>query len=112
MSDKKFKWLVCSIAVVIIAVTGMVLLVTKEEHKASPKGNSLKEYVYIDEIGILHVDRKCSRLNYKGVQSERYKVNMLSKSVFNSYCPKCVSDEDYNKLDVIPNIRPRVKVGW
>lgn len=66
--------------------------------------NHLGEYVYYEpKRGTIHVDRKCKKLNFKGVRCERVKLSEfvtwrekdLSNTTINDFCPLCVSDADY-----------------
>lgn len=92
MSDTKFKWIVSAIVIVVISVTLIVRLTpTEKARKSSPV---VGEYVYIDNIDFVHVDRKCKKLNYKGLRSKRVPVDEADLRGLN-YCPYCVSDEDY-----------------
>lgn len=100
MSDTRFKWIAGCVTVIIISVTGMFLLASKEKQEQRVETEK-SDYVYIDRFGILHVDRSCSRLNYKGMQSERYESYLLKPWIFETYCPRCVSDEDYKQLKAL-----------
>lgn len=95
MSDTRFKWLTSVIAITIIAMTGIICfsLIPPPE-----KAAKTKEYVYLDDYGIVHTDRKCSRLNYKGMTSERIKIENFNSANYLDFCPKCVDDKTYESL--------------
>ena len=59
---------------------------------------SLGEYIYIDTRNIIHVSRRCPKLNYKMLKSERVKVSDFYNDGY-SYCPYCVSDDDYEAIE-------------
>lgn len=70
-----------------------------------PKSETVKEreYVHIGPGDVVHTDRKCSKLNYKGYSSQRIRVNELARySRISergvSFCPYCVADSDYEVL--------------
>ncbi len=71
---------------------------SKVDGKGNRHENDKSEYVYVDRNDIIHADRKCSRLNYKGMRSTRHKISDFRISQYNSFCPKCVSDEEYERL--------------
>lgn len=78
---------------------GLTLLVQSRVPKdAKSEKGVLPEYVYIDRMNIIHCNRKCSRLNYKGMKSERCKVYDLEVGRDYSFCPKCVGDISYEYL--------------
>ncbi len=102
MTDNRFKWLTGCVVVAVVAIAGMVIFSPdKPTAKPAKEKSGLGEYVYVDNRKIVHADRKCSRLNYKGVRSERYPVHEFKMDEYGSYCPKCVSDEDYEALQQI-----------
>lgn len=97
MSDKRFVWLL--IATCVTAVLVAFIWKLPDAMKASSTMQTkLGEYVYVDDMNIVQVSRRCSRLNYKGMESDRVKVKELHKETAVTYCPKCVSDKDYEKL--------------
>jgi hypothetical protein len=99
MNDNKFKWLVSSVCLTAILITAIVVIVPKmfnSRHQTSEK--SIGEYVYIDDNAILHTDRSCSRLNYKDMYSVRMKTALATKDDYDTFCPKCVSDKQYEKF--------------
>lgn len=71
---------------------------TPSEEKTEKDSPETTEYIYVDYMGIIHTDRKCSRLNYKGMRSERYKLSDISATYDQSFCPKCVSDKEYEAI--------------
>lgn len=71
---------------------------SKVDGKGNGGENNKSEYVYVDRNDIIHTDRKCSRLNYKGMRSTRHRISGFWISQYNSFCPKCVSDEEYERL--------------
>lgn len=103
MSDNRFKWLlvITSLTCIIVASIWKHPEVVKAN---TTNDNKLGEYVYVDPRSIIHVSRKCSKLNYKGWKSKRIKIDDIYyfykdtpiKDI--SFCPHCVSDEDYEKL--------------
>lgn len=115
MTNKRYYLLllVCSLTVIIVAAIWKYPDAVKA-HEA--RGDEkLGEYVYLDRHNVVHASRKCSRLNYKTNRSERIKLDDVSrldgiryKSDRNrldaikyesiTFCPKCVSDKDYDIL--------------
>lgn len=68
MTDGKFKWLTGCVTVAVVAIAGMVIFSPdKPTAKPAKEKSGLGEYVYVDNRKIVHADRKCSRLNYKGL---------------------------------------------
>ena len=98
ISDTRFKWIDSATSIVIIAIAGMIIFRPATESRQKQSGPKVGEYVYIDDRGIVHVNRKCSRLNYKGMTSHRERTSEFVADVDNSLCPKCVSDEDFEML--------------
>lgn len=102
MTDKRFNRLILAASVTVIAVAFIWKYPDIAKANVS-RDAKLSEYVYVDDVDIIHIDRKCSRLNYKGLQSERIKREKLSTYEFKlssySFCPKCVSDKDYEVLN-------------
>lgn len=76
----------------------MIIFRPATEDRQERTGSKLGEYIYIDDRGIVHANRKCSRLNYKGMTSHRERTSEFVAGTGNSLCPKCVSDEDYEQL--------------
>lgn len=92
-SIKMPLWLIADIIGMLFIL--LVLFIAKPQAvKVQSKSG---EYVYIDEFGIVHADRKCKRLNYKGMMSERIKVSDLTAE-YNDFCTQCVDDEAYENL--------------
>lgn len=85
-------------AIVITLIAAMIFLPPKINPE-SPKdqANDIGEYVYVDDWGFVHIDRKCKRLNYKGMSCDRIKRDEL-KSTDANFCTNCVSDEDFEQL--------------
>lgn len=81
-----------------ILVQKQVSLPSSNPTEAEAEGSVLPEYVYVDRMNIIHCNRKCSRLNYKGMRSERCKVYNLEAGRDYSFCPKCVGDISYEYL--------------
>ncbi len=98
ISDTRFKWIVTATSIVIIAIAGMIIFRPDTEARQKQTDSKLGEYIYIDNRGIVHANRKCSRLNYKGMTSYRERISEFVPDIDNSLCPKCVSDEDYEQL--------------
>lgn len=104
MSDKEFKKLliVSSLTCIIVAFIWKYPEAVKVH---ATKDTKLGEYVYIDPRSIIHVNRKCSKLNYKGWKSERVKRDSLKKifkETSNSkitFCPQCVNDKNYELIN-------------
>ena len=103
MSDKRFKWLliVSSLTIIIVAAIWKYPDIVKVHQNRDMK---LGKYVYVDPRSIIHVSRKCPKLNYKGFKSKRVMTEDLRFTVVNSphedftFCPHCVSDKDYEEL--------------
>ena len=105
MTDTRFKWLAGCASVCVMAIAAMIIFKPTADtgkQKSEPKKGG-GEYVYVDRSNILHIDRKCSRLNYKGMTSRRVKVSEISTLDFDSYCPKCVDDQLYQSISTIIN---------
>lgn len=56
------------------------------------------KYVYVDETGLIHIDRKCSRLNYKELNSCRIESSQVDVGVASEFCPLCVSDGAFDQM--------------
>ena len=95
--DKRFLWLLIASCVTTVLVA-FIWKLPDAMRAASTMPTKLGEYVYVDDMNIVHVSRRCPRLNYKGMESDRVKVSELHKETAVSYCPKCVSDKDYETL--------------
>lgn len=101
--DKHYKWF---LSIVLAATCIIIVIIWKYPDivKANAsKDTKLGEYVYVDTRTILHVSRKCPKLNYKGWKSQRVKL----VDIFTCYkdelrdlsiCPHCVDDKDYEKI--------------
>ena len=98
MTDKRFKWLLIAASLTIFAVAFIWKYPEIAKAHASRDDARLGEYVYVDAHDVVHIDRKCSRLNYKGMRSERVKRESLHRSYDTTFCSKCVSDKDYEEL--------------
>jgi hypothetical protein len=101
MNDTKFKWLVSVVCLTAIIITAIVVITPKLLNNRAKKDtdDTLGEYVYVDVYNTIHTDRKCSRLNYKGMMSSRIHVAEIVNYTEDAlYCPKCVSDRQYKKL--------------
>lgn len=96
MSDTRFKWAISVAAITCVAITAIVCLLPRDVRR-QPQSQP-REYVYVDAFSIVHADRKCSRLNYKGIHSERVPFKKIRSMDVASFCPKCVSDDDYKML--------------
>lgn len=103
MSDKRFKWLLACGCLTCIIVS--FIWKFPEAVKANTtKDVKLGEYVYVDPRSTIHVNRKCTKLNYKGWKSIRIKVDDLyyyfqDTSIGDiSFCPHCVNDQNYELL--------------
>lgn len=76
MTDTRFKWLTGCVTVAVIAVAAMMVFSPRHTRTATHDSSKLGEYIYIDEDNIVHADRGCSRLNYKGMTSHRERVKV------------------------------------
>lgn len=98
MTDTRFKWIVVAASVVTIVIAAMVIFrpsIRKE--KPREKKPTKLEYVYLQTFpGVIHSDRKCKRLNYKNVASERMNPEEIHGDY--TFCPYCVDDETYKLL--------------
>lgn len=103
MTDKRFRWLLIATSLTIIAVS-FIWNYPQAVKANSTKDSKLGEYIYFDDYSIIHVSRKCSRLNYKDMTSTRVKIDDMyfyfKDTPFGniSFCPKCVDDKDYEKI--------------
>lgn len=114
MTDNRFKLISILGTIIIISIAAMLILPGKlksHSSKSEPAKSAKSEYVYIDICNILHADRKCSRLNYKGMTSKRVKKTMLLPSEYKSYCPKCVDDDLFSELSA-PKKTSESSIGW
>lgn len=99
MTDSRYKWTVGVAAITIMVVAAMIVFAPgKYSDKNQSKQSATGEYVYIDGFNIVHADRKCSRLNYKGNKSERVHLHDFKADENRSFCPKCISDSEYENL--------------
>ena len=99
MTDNRYKWTVAVAAITITVIAAMIIFVPgKHSYENHSKQSALSEYVYVDRYGIVHADRKCSRLNYKGNKSKRVHTHDFKADENTSFCPKCVSDSEYEDL--------------
>ena len=103
MTDKRFKWLLIGscLTAIIIAFIWRYPDISKA---TATRDKKLGEFVYIDHGGKIHASRKCSKLNFKGLKSDRIPIKDFG-GIFKedqegdlTFCPYCVSDEDYKKL--------------
>lgn len=95
MTDTRFKWTISTTAIVIIAVTAIICFAPKRQ--TIERNAKLGEYVYVDYTGTLHIDRKCKRLNYKGMESVRLTLDKVNVGDV-IFCPNCVDDKSYNQI--------------
>ena len=98
MTDTRFKWLSGCVTVAVIAIAGMIIFSPGKSRSSARSERGVGEYVYVDDYGIVHADRKCTRLNYKGMTSERVRVVDFRKNNGLDVCAKCVSDKAYEQL--------------
>lgn len=99
MSDKRFMQLLIA-ACITTVIVAFIWKLPDAMNAQSKMQTKLGDYVYVDRLQIVHVSRKCQRLNYKGFRSRRIKVaelKHLNGEV--SFCPYCVSDKDYEILN-------------
>lgn len=101
MTDTRFKWLIIAGSVTIVLVTALICFpkIYRTVHKSESRRAEKSEYVFVDGYGILHTNPKCTRLNYKGLPSGRIKKDALTQFDYDTFCPKCVSSEDYERLN-------------
>lgn len=103
MSDKRFKWLLVCGCLTVIA-TAFIWKYPDAVKANATKDAKLGEYVYVDPRSIIHVNRKCSKLNYKGWKSKRFTIDDMYRYFKDtpmskiSFCPHCVSDKDYESI--------------
>lgn len=103
MSDYRYKWLliVASLTCIIVAFIWKYPDAVKAN---ATKDAKLGEYVYVDTRSTIHVNRKCSKLNYKGWKSKRITIDDMylyfKDTPMNdiSCCPHCVNDKDYEAI--------------
>lgn len=100
ISDTRFKWIVSSITICVVAIAGMYFGASTNRAKKPSSSKGRIEYIYVDNIHIAHLNRKCKRLNYKYQKAERIKVEDLSKYNIriDNYCTFCVDDSGYEYL--------------
>lgn len=99
MTDNRFRMICVCATIAVVAIAGMIIFSPKKDAAKPHRGPSIGKYVYVDQLNTVHTNRKCSRLNYKGMHSERIKVEDFVFYEYCSYCPKCVTDEDYQTLE-------------
>ncbi|MBD5339368.1 MAG: hypothetical protein HDR98_09680 [Bacteroides sp.] len=103
MSDKRFKWLLVCGCLTVIA-TAFIWKYPEAVKANANKDAKLGEYLFLDPRSIIHANRKCPKLNYKGWKSKRIKVGDMYNYFKNtpmseiSFCPHCVNDEDYESI--------------
>lgn len=96
MSDTRFKWLVTAGSITLVAIAAMIIFRPRESSRRDYDQSRLGEYVYVDRSKTVHADRKCRRLNYKYVHSERIPLDSFRWQPSDmDVCPLCVSDADY-----------------
>lgn len=99
MSDKRYIQLLIAACITTIIVA-FIWKLPDAMTAQSKMQTRLGDYVYVDRLQIVHVSRKCPRLNYKGFKSRRIKVEELKHQNGEvSFCPNCVSDKDYEILN-------------
>lgn len=100
MTDTRFKFLVISICITVLGIVGIWRFSNPNLYKSISlkQSDKLGEYVYLDRYSQLHSDRKCSKLKFKGMTSERIPVNDLSKVSYKNICSNCVSDKQYESI--------------
>lgn len=104
MSDRKFICLLFAMSLTAIAVVAVWRYpdVVKAKETRQLK---LGEYVYVDQVDVIHASRKCPKLNYKGFKSRRIELTALREFMRErdssrgySICPNCVDDKDYETI--------------
>lgn len=101
MTDTRFKWLATCATVAVISIAGMIIFAgtpKKPSRQAKEHKPTIEQYYLIDRMGIVHADRKCRRLNYKGVTSRRIHIDEIKYQDRVSFCPNCVDDDTYNLI--------------
>lgn len=64
------------------------------------------KYVYVDDAGVLHVDRRCygirSRVELDGRATGLRRVSrlMIEDSLLNKCCNRCITDVEYDSLKI------------
>lgn len=112
-NDTRFKWLCTCATIGIVVIVGLFLYRPAENDKREATDDKAPEhsYVYIDTRGTVHVDRKCSRLNYKGMKSERISIEEFLIKDSYDFCPKCVNDYEYEGLILIGSANAKTMPG-
>lgn len=100
MSESRFKFVVGAVCITLIAVIAIWRFSEPKLYssKSTKNDSKLGEYVYVDRREMLHTDRKCSKLNYKGMTSNRISCSDLVGHYFKYICPNCVSDKQYEQI--------------
>ena len=97
MNDVRFKWITGCTTIAVISIAAMILLPPKRSASRQARQKEVGEYVYLEKYrNVIHVDRKCKRLNYKGVESTRIPKEEVREDA--SFCPNCVDDASYKEL--------------
>lgn len=103
--------------ILLVFIACAIASCTGEQHQ-------IGKYVYLDAMNVVHISRKCCT-DTKGLNTKyerllrRRGVQFIDTAVFNggyyseeylktgwidyNFCPKCISDEDYSKLNGIIN---------
>lgn len=99
MAVSRFKFLVVSVCITLIAIVAIWRFSNPVLYKKSSE-TKLGKYVYWETPrDVLHTDRNCKKLSYKGIVAERIELMDLHNARYQpDFCNVCVSDKDYEKL--------------
>lgn len=109
MKDKRFKFLTIIVACAIVLLAALWMFAPQNESGKDVKcADSCGKYFYVDMTGLIHASRKCSRLNYKGMKNNRIEALRIDIGSASEFCPKCVSDEVYERMMALTKDRHMV----
>lgn len=114
MTDSRFKFLVVSVCVTLIAIVALWRFSEPKLYQGSTS-TKIGKYAYVaaealqlrngkynhNEIGkfTLHTSGKCKNLNHsKVIESHRVKISEIKDVSGYEICPNCVSDKQYEQL--------------
>ncbi len=97
-TDKRFIQLLTASCITTVLVA-FIWKFPDAMRESSQMPTKLGKYIYIDRLDKVHVSRRCPKLNYKGMKSERILVENFKRfNEHSNFCPYCVSDKDYEAL--------------
>lgn len=109
LKDTRFKFLTIVAACVIVSLATLWIFASQNESGKDVKcADSDGKYFYVDMTGLIHASRNCSRLNYKGMKNNRIEALRIDIGSASEFCPKCVSDEVYERMMAITQDRHMV----